>query len=358
MSRLGSLFRKNLILGIKDVFVLLEVGFAVVIVCMLLFVIPEEIKREAVVYIYDETELVQSFIENSVGLEEMEEMGGEFYVDSRDELIQGMVDEKTAVGLIIQSGGDGTYDVELLTQPYTTEAMVRYIEIDLEDLVALIAPPYDFYPAEVRESVRVEALQYGLRDEIPFNKMLLPTIAMFMVGIMGMFIMISLIGQERSEDTIKAFRVSPAGLGMFLLSKHLILLAIGTVTFSIIYLPMLGFAGYLQGLLIIWLSIIFGSCIGTFLGSIYDTPMNAMIWVLLLMIVLALPSVSLMAPTFSPWWLRLIPTYHTLFALDAAMFPDGNANIIWQSAAILGGLDVVLLGLSFWLFGVMIRKEA
>jgi hypothetical protein len=358
MSKIGSLFRKNMILGIKDVFVLLEVGFSVVVVCLLLFVIPEEIDREAVVYVYDETNLVRDFIAEHVGLEETEELGGEFYVDSREALIEGMTEQKNAVGMIIRSGAGNTYDVELLTQPYTTETMIRYIELDIEDLVALIAPPYDFYPTEVRESVRVEALQWGLRDEIPFNQRLVPIIAMFMVGIMGLFVMISLIGQERSEDTLKAFRITPAGLNLFLLAKHLVLLAIGTVTYSIIYLPMLGFAGYLPGLVVIWLTVIVGSCIGSLLGTIFDSPMNAILWVMLLMIIFALPSVSLMAPAFSPWWIKLIPTYHTLFALDAAMFPDNNSHIIWQGVAILGGIDVVLLGLSFWLFGVMIRREA
>jgi len=358
MRKLASLFWKNLVLGIKDVFVLLEVGFSVVVVCLLLFVIPENIKKEAVVYVYDETGLVRSFVAERVGLAEMEKLGGEFYVDSRDALIEGMTEETNAVGLMISAGDGGTYNVELLTQPYTTEAMVRYIEIDIEDLVALIAPPYDFYSPEVRNSVRVEALQWGLRDEIPFNKLLVPTIAMFMVGIMGLFVMISLIGQERSEDTLRAYRVTPASLNLFLLSKHLILLAIGTVTFSIIYIPMAGFAGYLQGLLIIWLTVIFGSCLGSFLGTIFDGPMNALLWVMLLMLVLALPSVSLLAPAFSPWWIKLIPTYHSLFALDAAMFPDNNSHLIWQGAAILGAIDLVLLGLTFWLFGVMVRREA
>ena len=75
-------------------------------------------------------------------------------------------------------------------------------------------------------------------------------------------------------------------------------------------------------------------------------------------VVWLLPSVSLMAPTFSPWWIKLVPTYYTLFGLDAAMFPDNNGLIIWRSAGILAAIDVVLLGLSFWLFGAMVRREA
>lgn len=358
MTRVGSLFRKSLILGIKDVFVLLELGFSVVIVALLLFVVPEDIKREAVVYVFDETRLVEGFIAQNIGLEEMEERSGEFYVDSRDELIAGMTEDKAAIGLIISADSGGMFNVELLTQPYTTEALIRYIDIDLEDLIALIAPPYDFYPPDVLASVRVEALQRGLRDELPFNQRLVPVVLMFMVGILGLFIMISLIGQERSEATLRAFLISPGRLWEFLLSKHLVLLLLGTCTFSIIYLPMMGLAGYLPSLAIILLTIIAGSAIGTFLGGIFETPMNAMLWVLLLMIVLGLPAVSLFSPTFSPGWLRIIPTYYTLFGLDAAMFPDNNGQVIWHGVAVLGGLDIVLVTASFATFGALVRKEA
>ncbi len=358
MNRIGNLFKKDLILGIKDMFVLLEVGFAVVILFLLLFLIPEDIKQEATVYVYDSTKVVENFAAASVGLDEMEEKRGEYYVNSRDELISGMLENRSAMGLIISKNSNGTYNTELLTQPYTTDAIVQYVEIDMEDLLSLISPPYDFYPEEVHESVRVTALQWGLRDEIPFNQRLLPPILLMMVGLLGLFIMMSLIGQERVEATIRAFRISPAGMWEFLLSKHLLLIAIGFTTFSIIYLPMMGFGGYLPALLIILLTIILGSSVGVILGGIFDTPMASMLLIFLLLVVVALPAISLFSPAFSPEWLKLIPSYHTLFGLDAAMFPDNNSHLIWQSAGVLGGLDVVLLVLSAWIFGKLIGKEA
>ncbi len=358
MNRIGNLFKKDLILGIKDVFVLLEVGFAVVILFFLLFLMPEDIKRESAVYVYDSTKVLENYAAASAGLEEMEKKSGEHYVNSRDELIKGMMENRSAIGLIISKNSNGTYNTELLTQPYTTDAIVQYIEIDMEDLLSLISPPYDFYPKEVHESVRVTALQWGLRDEIPFNQRLLPPILLMMVGLLGLFIMMSLIGQERVEATLRAFRVTPAGMWEFLLSKHLLLIAVGFTTFSIIYLPMMGFSGYLPALLIILLTIILGSAVGVILGGIFDTPMTSMLWILLLMVVLGLPAISLFSPTFSPEWLKLIPSYHTLFGLDAAMFPDNNSHIIWQSAAVLGALDAVLVVFSAWIFGKLIGKEA
>jgi len=80
-------------------------------------------------------------------------------------------------------------------------------------------------------------------------------------------------------------------------------------------------------------------------------------YVVLLMMLLSLPAISLFAPTFSPAWVRFIPTYHTLFGLDAAMFPDNNSHIIWNGALILAAIDVVLATLAGWVFLNRIRKE-
>jgi len=62
MGRIANLFRKDVVLGIKDVFVLLEIGFALVFVLILLFIIPEEIQSDATIFIHDETGKVERFV--------------------------------------------------------------------------------------------------------------------------------------------------------------------------------------------------------------------------------------------------------------------------------------------------------
>jgi hypothetical protein len=169
--------------------------------------------------------------------------------------------------------------------------------------------------------------------------------------------MVSLIGQERADATIRAFRVTPAGMTGFLASKNLMLLAVSSVTFTVLYIPVMGLAGYLPALMITLLTVIFGSAVGTFLGSFFDSPMASIGWVILMMMVFSLPAISLFAPVYSPEWMKFIPTYHSLFGLDAAMFPDNNSHIIWQSALILAAVNAVLVPLSGWVFVRRVRKE-
>ena len=356
MNRIRNLFQKDLILGIKDVFIILEIGFAVFIVLLLLFIIPADLKKEAAVFIYDPTKIIENFVKSV--LPDHEERKGEYYVESREEIIEGMLENKSAMGMIITKQGIDHFKVEFLTQPYTSEWIARDVEIEMEDLFSMLTPPAGMYPLDVYEAVRITSLQWGIRDILPFNKRIMPPILLQIVGILGLFTMVSLIGQERTDLTIRAFRISPGSLWEFLVSKHLVILLTGLFSFSVLYLPMIGFKGYLESLLIIVLTIIMGSGIGVILGSFFKNPIGAMLWVLLLMMVLALPVISLFSPIFSPDWLKFIPSYHTIFGLDAAIFPDNNSHIIRQGAAILAGINVILLPLSAMIFNRKIRKEA
>ncbi|MCK5023029.1 MAG: ABC transporter permease [Candidatus Aenigmarchaeota archaeon] len=355
MKQIANLFKKDVILGIKDIFILLEVGFAIFFVLALIFIIPEDIRTEGKAYIYDSTNIIKDFIfENNPNIEKER---GEYFVDNREKVVEGMKKDTSAIGLIITENKDGIFNVDMLIQPYTKRALVKYVEIDIEDLLSILKPPNGVYPLDVYNSLRVTSLKEGMRDIIPFNKRILPAILLLMVGILGLFAMVSLLTQERTEATIRVFRITPADMWSFIISKSLMVLGTGIITFSIIYIPMMGFSGYFESLLIMVLTIIIGSSIGTILAAFFDNIMGSMLWVMLIMIVLSLPAISLFVPIFSPDWLKLIPSYHTLFALDASMFPDGNSHLIWQGAGILASIGVGLFILSGLIFNKLIGRE-
>lgn len=350
-----NLYKKDMILGFKDVWILLEFGAALLITALLLFVVPKDVSRESKVFILDETgifELMATQIE-----EEEDEKGPQVFVETRDEVIRGMKKNRSAFGMIISPNTPGKFKIELLTQPYSSDAIINFFEVQLTDVFTMIASPGSSYSTEVLQKVEVRALDERIRDEIPFNQRMVPIILMFIVGFMGLFTMISLIGQERTDQTIRAYKVTPSSLLTLLLSKHLMLLTVGIITFSIVFLPTVGFSGYLQALLVILPTILIGSAIGVMLGSFFDNPMSAVGWVFLFMIVFGLPGVSLFAPVFSPDWLKIIPSYYTLFGLDAAIFPDGYSNSLWISVGILFAITAVLMPLSSWIFTRKIRKE-
>ncbi len=355
MNKLGSILRKDILLGTKNIFVIMEVATAVLIVLLLLFVFPKDLRSEPVIYIHDSSGMLEKTL-NAKDPEEEEGTGYNF-VDNKEAAIEGIVDNSLALGLVITKQPDAAYQIELLKQPYTSPNLVRDIENEMADLFHIITSSVGAYSPDVYEAVKLTSLQSGQRDALPFNKMVLPPILLMMVGILGIFAMVSLIGQERADLTIRAYRVTPAGLWQFIISKHLTILFTGFLSFSIIYLPMMGFAGYFSSLLIIVLTIIMGSAIGVILGSFFKNPMEAILWIFILLFILGLPAVSLFLPTFSPDWLKIIPSYHTLFALDASIFPDNNSHIIWQGVAVLAGICLFLFPLSAIIFKKVIGRE-
>ena len=139
MKRLGTLLKKDIRLGISDIFIILEIVFAVFFSVILVFVIPEDIRTSGKVYIHDETGLIEDFITKAVP--DVGKKLGEYYVDSRDEVVDGMIKDKSAVGVLIKEEDDGSFDVELLTQPYTKKGVIDYINVDIEDLMSIITPP-------------------------------------------------------------------------------------------------------------------------------------------------------------------------------------------------------------------------
>jgi hypothetical protein len=217
MKKLGNLLRKDIVLGIKDVFLLLEIVFSVVFMLVLLFLIPEDIRTEGHVYIWDRTGIIEEFVTDYVP--DPGQSLGEYFVYNREDLITGITDDRNAVGLIINAAGQERYEVEMLSQPYTKESLARFIEADMEDLMNILQPPMGRYPADVYSSVRIEAFQRGVDEVQPFNQRLLAPVIVFNIGLIGLFAMVSLIGQERMDATLRAYRLSPSSLGLFLLSK-------------------------------------------------------------------------------------------------------------------------------------------
>ena len=69
-------------------------------------------------------------------------------------------------------------------------------------------------------------------------------------------------------------------------------------------------------------------------------------WILMVAMLLSLPLATYFAPSFAPFWMKIMPTYYMLFAYKEASFPTGNPTIIYQTMLICSGIGVVAHGLA------------
>ena len=140
---------------------------------------------------------------------------------------------------------------------------------------------------------------------------------------------------EKQDGTVRALRVSPFGAAKYVLAKTLLFSLIGTVYASLICLMTVGVS--IQWGLFLLLSF-FGTAIFTMIGLAYTSPFRDMSgWFFSMVVLLSvnmLPVISYSSPSFTPLWMRLIPSYPILMAYRAAMF-GGSIDLGYTIAAIL-----------------------
>jgi len=172
---------------------------------------------------------------------------------------------------------------------------------------------------------------------------LLPIFLTMNAAFMGLFIIASYIFLDKEEGTIKALAVTPAKIWHYLMSKLLIMLMTGTATSLIV---MLFIAGRNADYLLFFIAIIcfncFGSALGLFIASFFNTMSKAMGWLFFSIIILAFASVSYFMPAFSPPLIRLLPSYPMLFSFREILLKEGNAGYVLRSSAMFFAGSAVL----------------
>ncbi|SNS17927.1 ABC-2 family transporter protein [Anaerovirgula multivorans] len=161
---------------------------------------------------------------------------------------------------------------------------------------------------------------------IPFNKRMTPVFICFEALIIGFILGGALMLSEKEEGTIRAMRIAPIGVDKYLISK--------TVLFSIIaviYALLMAFfsVGFNFSVLHFILISFFGAAIFSLIGLAFTTFFRDMSsWffsMTLLLSVNMLPIVAYSEPSFSPLWLRVIPTYSMIFAYENILFGMGRS---------------------------------
>lgn len=165
------------------------------------------------------------------------------------------------------------------------------------------------------------------RPPVPFNKAMLPVFLCFEALVTGCILGGALMLSEKEQGVSKAMRTSPLSIAAYLTAKVLLFSVIGTVYGSLLCIFTVGFA--VQWPLFLLLSF-FGTAIMTLLGLAYTTLFSDISsWFFSLVLVLSinmLPSMTYYASSFTPFWMKVIPSYPVLFAYSSILF-GGSVDI-------------------------------
>ncbi len=171
---------------------------------------------------------------------------------------------------------------------------------------------------------------------IPFNQRMAPVFICFEALVIGFILGGALMLSEKEEGTIRALRISPMGVDRYLISKTLLFSVLAVIYALIMAVFSVGFD--FSAIRFILLSF-FGSAVFSLIGLAFTTFFKDLSsWFFSMAVLLSinmLPVVSFMNPTFSPFWIQLIPSYPMIFEYENILFGLGRDPLIPAAAIAL-----------------------
>ena len=332
-------FLKDMQLSLKGFYIYIEIGFALVFVAVMLLAVPEYFEPKVTVYAHLDLEgPYQAAAEESLTQEGYDII----LLPSREEVETELANDRGSVGLAVGLE-DGRIVYDYILQGYEDEKFRNIIKTSIESGFAAEMPGY--------ENVTTVTTLEGNVEKLSDRLNMLPVFLALNAAFMGLFIIASYIFLDKEEGTIRAFAVTPAKVWHYLLGKVGVMLVTGLLSGLIAAAFIAGLkAHYLHLTLLLIATNVFGSALGLFIASFFNTMTKAMGWLYMSIIVLAFAAVSYYNPAFSPLIIRILPSYPMLFAFRETLYEAGNLGYIYANVLGFTLAGVVFFLLSNWRF--------
>lgn len=335
-------FTKELKLASKSFYFYIELVFAVLILVIVLFVIPENFNSTTTEYVlldmpdsaaaameesfldedldgkYENTEIKVKKEMIPVRLIETEDRMV-YLVENEDDL-EKLADSKKQLGAVIRMDESGNISYTYYLQGYETERLKNlYKVIHNSDMATLEAALDD-------QEVRTISTDYTVVSD-RVNTM--PSLLTFNGSLMGMFIIAAYIFLDKEQGIIKAYAVTASTVWQYLLSKTLVITITAIVTTAIITIPILGgSANYLLMLVFLISTGFFASSIGLLLSAFFDSMNKAFNAIFILMVMILVPAIAYFIPGWEPFWIKFIPSHYIITGFREVIVKGGDAGYV------------------------------
>jgi hypothetical protein len=334
--KLLSTFRKDLILSFRSFYIYIEIVMAIIIVAVLLFVVPEEFSSENKIYL---SMALPASARTSI-LAQVEDDDAVVILENAGEVKDALEKDRTATGLNL-SMKDGKINYAFVLQGYEGEQLVNVLQQGF--LADFASQMPDFVDQTKVTIMDPDAEKLNARIH------LLPVFLVLNSAFLGLFIIASYVFLDKEQGTIKAFAVTTCRIEQYLLSKVGVLMLTGLITGLIMTLAVAGFrVRMLPFILLLLVSNAFGSVLGLFIASFFDSITKAMGWLYLVIISLSISSVSYFMPSFSPLFIRLLPSYLLLYAFRQVFLQQPDPRLLYGNIILFALLSILIFILASW----------
>jgi hypothetical protein len=338
-------FTKELKLASRSFYFYIELFFAIIILVVVLFAIPENFSSSTTEYLYldmpaesagmFEERLLDEDLDNTAEKMEIKikkdlipvtyyetENRKIYLAESEDDLVI-LADNKKQLGAVIKVDMSVTPPVtsyKYYLQGYETDRLKNlYKVIHNSNMATLEAAVED-------QEVRSLSTEYTVLSD---REHTLPSLLTFNGSLMGMFIVAAYIFLDKEQGIIKAYAVTASTVWQYLMSKTLVITVTSIVTTAIITIPVMGGKpNYLMMLLFLITTGFFASGIGLLISAYFRTMAKAFNAIYILMVAMMLPAIAYFIPGWEPFWIKLLPAYYIIQGFSEIIVKGGNVGYV------------------------------
>ncbi len=209
---------------------------------------------------------------------------------------------------------------------------------------------------EVMEEAEQKEVTYlGEINKLNNRESFVPLTIIYLNGLMGIFIVAAYIFNDKKEGVIKALEVTPLSMKEYLLSKILSVVPVSVITSLVIALPIMKLKpNYLLLIYLVVCISLFAGVVGVFIGSVFHDIKSSFALIMVIMIVFMLPVLSYYIPTFSPDWIKFIPSHYMMIAIKEAILSTGKIGYMLKVGAGILAVSIPVFVVSAYRF----KKES
>ncbi|MBN1776571.1 MAG: ABC transporter permease [Clostridiales bacterium] len=259
-----------------------------------------------------------------------------YITESMDDLVRVAKAEKW-YSTVVQAGENGQMQYKLLLFGSESERYQNLISavMDTENLPALTQAADD-----------LEVVALGTENVLNNRESYMPLAIVIMNGLMGMLVVIAYLTIDKSSGLIRAMSLTPMHTRSYLLSKVMVVLTTSLISSLIITVPVMGVQpNYLLFVLVVLLVAALSCMLGLWIASFFSDLKSAFGVLILFMVILMFPALTYIIPSFSPLWIRLMPTYPMLQAVKETLLPSPDTGYVLLAC---GGMIVVSALFLWW----------
>lgn len=348
--KLLSSFKKELILATRSFYFYIEIFFAGVLLCVLLFAIPEHSKVIQTRYVYlDMLEQAEQIVLNSLLQEDTDgkleevtlETGGQtynaklvgkeeenVYILESEEIVRSLADSQANIGAVVSLGNNNELEYRYYLQGFESTR--------LKNLISVL---HNIGEQELEQSFDSQQVISLSAETEPLNdrENTVPPLLAFNSCLMGMFIMAAYVFLDKKEGVIKAYAVTASSVASYLLSKIFVVLLTATVSGLIVLIPVMGAKiNYALVLILLLTSGFFSSVLGLLIASFHKDITKAFGTIFFILVLMMVPAISYFLPGWNPLWVKFIPSDPIIQGFKEIISANGSiATVLLASAGFL-----------------------